>query len=380
MANTLTNLIPTLYEALDKVSRELVGFIPAVSRNSSIERAAKDQTVRIPLTQSQTAGDITPAVTPPDDGDQTVDNVSITISKARRVPVRWNGEQTRGMRTGGTFEDTLGKQFQQAFRALANEVEADLAGLYAKASRAFGTAGTTPFGTANEFDDAAEVVKILDDNGAPKSDRCMVLGTAAMAKLRGFQPLLLRVNESGSMDGLRSGIMPPIHGLSIFDSAEVDSHTAGTGSGYLLNDASSAIGDTTITVDTGSGTIVAGDVVTFAGDSNKYVVKTALSGTTFVVQEPGLRVAEDDNDAITVGSAYTANMAFHRDAIQLVTRLPALPDGGDSADDRQIIVDEHSGLAFEVAVYRQYRQVQYEVSLAWGYEMIKPEHSAILLG
>ena len=35
MANTLTNLIPSLYAGLDMVSRELVGFAPAVGRNST---------------------------------------------------------------------------------------------------------------------------------------------------------------------------------------------------------------------------------------------------------------------------------------------------------------------------------------------------------
>ena len=61
MANTLTGLIPDIYEALDQVSRELTGYIPAVSRDSGIERAAVGQNVRVPVTTEVTAQDTIPS-------------------------------------------------------------------------------------------------------------------------------------------------------------------------------------------------------------------------------------------------------------------------------------------------------------------------------
>ena len=71
---------------------------------------------------------------------------------------------------------------------------------------------------------------------------------------------------------------------------------------------------------------------------------------------------------------------FHRSAIQLATRAPAMPDGGDSADDVMIVTDPVSGVAFEFCVYKQKRQVRYEVNLAWGVKMVAPRHCGILIG
>lgn len=388
MANTLTGLIPVLYEALDVVSRELVGFIPAVTRDSQVARAAVGQEVTLPITPVAAAGNITPAVTPPNDGDQTIGNLAVTITKARRVPIRWNGEETRGVNTGAGQRNILRDQFAQAMRTLANEVEADI-GVAVKvaASRAFGTAGTTPFagGGSPKIDDAADVLKILKDNGCPGSDLHLVVNTAGGRNLR-VVPNLYRVNEAGENRLLRQGVLGDLYDFACRESAGVASHTKGTASGAQTNNAGYAIGSTVITLNSaGTGAILAGDVITFAGDTNKYVVTSGdadvSGGGTITIGGPGLLqpIAASATN-ITVGNNYAANAAFHRSAILLATRAPALPAEGDMASDREIVVDPVSGLAFEVSVYPQYRQVQYEVALAWGVKGIKPAHTALLLG
>ncbi|HIE8623801.1 TPA: hypothetical protein ACXPYD_003192 [Klebsiella variicola subsp. variicola] len=166
MANTLTGLIPTIFTALDTVSREQVGFIPAVSRNAKADAAAKDQTVTAPVAPPATTVDITPGATAPNDGDQTIGTVDVKITKSKMAPVKWNGEEQLALGPAGTYNTILADQFKQAFRALANEMDADLAALYFASSRAVGTAGTAPFGIAGDLSDAANARQILSDNGS----------------------------------------------------------------------------------------------------------------------------------------------------------------------------------------------------------------------
>lgn len=384
-ANTLTNLIPTIYNALDVVSRELVGFIPAVSSDMTYERAAVGQSVRSPVAPAATATDITPAVTPPNDGDQTIGSVEMKITKARRVPVRWNGEEKKGLdNNGASFNVILRDQLAQAMRALVNEVEADVATAgYLAASRAYGTAGTTPF--ASNLADSAQVRKILADNGAPLGDLQLVFDTSAGANVRSLSQLT-KANEAADTNLLRRGVLLDIHGFALRESAQVKTHTKGTGASATTNNAGYAIGATVITLaSAGTGTIVAGDVVTFSGDANKYQVASGdtdvSNGGTITLAAPGLRQAIPAAATnITVTNSSVRNLAFARSAIALATRAPALPEQGDSAVDRMVITDPVSGLSFEVSIYLQYRQVQLEVALAWGAAAIKSEHITTLLG
>ena len=387
-ALTLTSLLPTIYEAMDVVSRELVGFIPAVARDSSAERAALNQTVMSPVVGAMTAEDINVGAYPADTPAQTIGNVSMSITKARSVPFGVTGEENRGLNTAGTMGTINRDRMAQAIRTLTNEVETDLAALHIYASRAYGTYNSTAFGTAADLSDFAQARKILDDNGSPQSDMHMVLGSTAVANIRGKQSGLFKINEAGTDQLLRFAVLGDVGGFALHNSAQVKTAvTAGTNNGSAsTNNAGYAVGATTLTLaSAGTGTIIAGDIITIAGDTNKYLVVTGdadvSGGGSIVIAEPGLRVAiAASNTVITTIAATTRNMFFHRSAIQLATRAPAMPDGGDSADDVMIVTDPVSGVAFEFCVYKQKRQVRYEVNLAWGVKMVAPRHCGILIG
>src|SRR5579875_818052 len=234
MANTLTSLVPDLYESLDIVSRELTGFIPAVTWDARAERAALNQAIRVPITPAASAEDVTPGQLPPDDGDQSIDgSTTVVISKSRMVPFRWTGEEQRGVNSNGPgYANIRRDQITQAMRTLVNEVEATLGSTFVRASRAVGTAGTTPFN--GHLDEAADLLKVLLDNGAPTGDLQMVINTTAGAQLR-KNTQLTKANEAGTVEMREQGVLLDLFGFKLRESAGVNSHTAGTGASYVVN-------------------------------------------------------------------------------------------------------------------------------------------------
>lgn len=386
MANTLTGLIPTIYEAMDIVAREMVGFIPAVFKNTAAERAAKDETIRYPIAPANTAGgNISAGADPADDGDQAIGYADMTISKSRYWPVRLEGEESKGLGNAGTKETIMRDRFAQAIRAGVNEVEADLAALYPYASRAVKTTGLRLFDETDGTESLAEVKRILEDNGAQGQEIHLVLGSAAMARLRSAKAFV-QVDRSGSPELLRSGVVGlPLFDMSIHNSAKVAKHTNGTYASAVLTDVA-LNGTACATTGCTAAVIKAGDLLKFANDTeNVYVSQLAgiSAGTSLTLNAPGSLVAHSGaTDAITplMATSYYPNMAFARNAIHLVTRLPAMPDEGDSADDAMTVTDPISGLTFEVRMYKQYHRVKYEVCLAWGVKAVKSDFIAILAG
>lgn len=384
--NTLTNLIPNLYADLNVVSRELTGLIPAVTLDASLARGKVGQVVYSPVAPANTSSSITPAMTIPAEADQTIGNVQFTLTKAKAVKFSWDGEEARGLNTGGGVQTVWNQQFAQALRVLVNEIEADLSALQSSFSRAYGAATTTPFGTAGDFTDASNALKILKDNGAPLSDNQLVINTAAGASFLGKQGTY---NTQGDNTILRQGVFQTVSGMDIRESGQIVTQTAGAMANATSTSAAFTVGQTVIPLATaGTGVVAAGDVITFANDTNKYVVASVsfaganpASGDSITLAEPGLRVAQGvATRAITVTATSARNMAFNRSAIVLATRMPERPAQGDLAIDVTTITDPRSGLSFEVSMYPGYRKMVYEVAIAWGVANVAPRHTALLLG
>lgn len=386
-ANTLTNLIPTLYEARDIVSRELHGMIPAVTRNTSATRAALNETILVPIAPQVALVDNVPNVTAPNAPGQIIGNVPMMITKSRSAQIPWTGEEQLGVSNNGTFNQILANQLAQGFRSLTNEMEADLVkAAIAGASRAYGTAGTAPFGIANDLSDIAGVRRILDDNGAPQNDLKLVVGGATMQNLRGKQSVLFKVNESGTEELLREGVIGRLEGMNIHNSGQIGVVAKGSAAGAWTTNASGyAIGATSITVGGGTGVFNPGDSITFAGDTNRYIVTSFALNVITLGGSGLLQAIPAAATAITVGGNFTPNLAFSKSAIQFIARKPAMPIGpdgkaADMADDTMEITDAKSGITFEIALYRQFLQMVFHVRAAWGVAAIKSAHTAILLG
>lgn len=371
--------MPTLYRSLNTVARELVGATMAVTRDSSAEAVAVGQKIEFPIVPNASLRDVVPSATLPSVSGEEIGKRTLEITQSKAADVIWTGNEQVAL--GGMYNRILEDQITERMRQLANAVEEDLLSVAVaeglNAGNSVGTSGTTPF--AGGLTELTATLKKLQDNGAPTSDLQAVLNTAASMSLRNLGQLQ-KVNEAGTGTLLRQGEIGNLMRFAVRESSGFKTHVKGTGTGYLVNGAAS-VGDTEIAIDTGEGTFIKGDLVTFGSDTTKYVVAedVASGGTTLKLVTP-LQAAVSDNAAITIGNNYLASVAFPRSAIWLATRTIPVPEGGDSGIASRTITDPVSGLSFGVTLYPGYKQNQLEISLAWGVGVIKPKFVVPILG
>lgn len=380
MGNTLTSVTADAFKAAEKIGREGVGALNSVLLNAGSEAVAKGQAVKSITTAEPTLNSsVTPAMTIPEGDDQTFGQVSFTVDSVANVMINITGEEAVHIGTNYDYETVQGLRLERAFRKIRNTIEAAACtAIYKGASRAYGTAGTTPFGS--NFNEIAEIRQILFDNGFfVDGEMSLVVDSLAGTNLRQLASLQ-KVNESGGTDMLRMGELLNLQGFSLKESAGIASHTKGTGTTWQTS-AAEAVGSTTINVDTSNGTLVTGDVVSFTGDSvNKYVAQSGLSANgTFTIGDPGIKVAVSDDTAMAIGNNYTANLAINRSAVEIVARPLAAPSQ-DAATDVLQVPDPITGLVYEIREYSGFHKKMWSISVVYGTKVWQSQGVAVLLG
>ena len=386
MANTLTALAPTLFSAANQAAAEPFGVIDAmradfddkgVAANISAQNGTTNAVVRVPVAPTRTTSDWTPAMTTTAGTDGTATGVDVSIDYSKHVSWNFTGEELKVLENGGNQNPYIQNLIAEGMRALRNEAETYAAiAVKIGASRAYGTAGTTPF--ASDLSALTNARKILQDNGAPLSDLQFVGNTACGLNLRNLG-IIQQAYQAGSDMERRSGKLERQFGFQINESAGIGVHTKGTGVNYVTS-GSTAVGVNSIALVTGTGTALAGDVVTFAADANnKYVINNGVAAPgTIALGKPGAQVTIATANAMTIGGNYTANLAFERSAVVAVFRPPIIPVGNGSMTQR--LITDKMGMTYLLVQVVGDGMITWRLHLCYGFKVINPQFVALVLG
>jgi hypothetical protein len=376
--NTLTTVIPTILAQGLLALRNACVMPRLVNTDYSADAKQKGDTIDVPIPSAVTVADVDPGPYANDPTGSVPTKAQIPLSYWREAAFFLTDQDIAKAIAG-----IIPMQASEAIAALADDVNAKIFALYAKIYGYAGTAGTTPF--ASDISAATAVRKVLSQQKAPIGQRSMVLDVDAEANalgLRAFQDASFRGDQAGITEGQVGRKL----GFDFFSDQAVPTHTAGTASGATTNSAGYALGVKTITLaSAGTGTILVGDVITFAGDTQTYTVTagdTDVSGGGTVSFEPGLKVAIATSPAaITVKASHVVNLGFHRDCFALAVRTL---DGGAITDsDRQSMmtaVDPVSRLALRLEVRREHKRVRWSYDILYGVGCVRPELGCRLAG
>jgi N4-gp56 family major capsid protein len=336
--------------------------------------ASQGSTVNVAIPAAVTTRSVTADVVPPAVSAVTPTSVSIALDQWKEAPFAMSDQAISQVQRG-----IVPAQMSEAIKSLANTIDNFLWALLTGATNPIygfsGTAGTTPFASnTSQYLDARAV---LNSQLAPMDDRYVILDTDAEANALGLSAFA-DASASGSRETIVEGDIGYRLGARFLMSQNVPTHS-NTGAGTILvNDASTAVGDTTITFDGGGTAPSNGDIFTIAGSSVTYAVKSSTS--TVITMSPTLQAVAADDAALTFKSDFVQNILIHRDCLAFASapllETQQIPGGVLTST----AIDENSGLSLRMEVSRQYKQYMWSVDCLYGGSVIRPELAAFIAG
>ena len=352
---------------------------------------SKGNVLTIPTGATQATATITPSNTPPSNVDHAAGSKTLTVDTHEGTYFHLTDQETTQIDKDQSF---VPLQMSEAFKSIANSIDANVLALYKDVYAASGTFGTTPFASNLAAWTGSGARKLLIDQLSPLGPWNVVLDPAAEGNLMGLSQVQA-ANTRGDDTTMRTGQIGSVLGATWHVNQSVPTHTCGTltdGTGMLalVNDASYTVGESTVNVDATSlsGAVAIGDIFTVAGDTQQYVITAvgtasgnALAGMAFT---PTSQVAWADNaqvtfkDGATSNPNHTPNLAFHPGAFGIAFARPE----GESLNpaNEMVVTDQVSGIPIRVKVTEEYYQRTYRLDVMYGVKTIRPEYAARIAG
>lgn len=347
--------------------------------------------------QGFTLGGITEVIVPPEFTTRSVTPAAVPPASAAvpnpgtvQVPLDWWEEVNFPLtekhislleNADGMVPMFLSNAVGPIAEKITQTIAAEYKGIYGQV----GTPGTTPFGSAPTSAQNAKAV--LTRQKCPRFNRQVSLNTGAYANATGLEAFR-SVMHSGSSETLREGMITRAYGFDWNEDAGLDglSHistplTAGAATANGVN----ALGATTLSIAKATNTspLVAGDIITIAGDTQQYVVKTAVTlavGNTAVAIAPALKKATVGGEAITLAASTSLNLAFHPYCFAFDSRPAARLSLAGVTSNFMTWADEMTGIVLRLEIRDEYHQTGFYLSCLWGTKLVDPRLGCRIAG
>ena len=387
MANTLLNSQIITREAL-RVLHQKLRFVGSINRQydkSFAKTGAKigdTLSVRLPNRYLVTDGAAL------GNQDTVEKKIPLTVNRQKHVPLKFTSVDLTLH-----IDDFSKRYIEPAMAVLAAAIEADALTMRSKVWQQ-----VNGIGAAATFRKVMEGRALLEQSLTPDGNRTALLNNLDNVDL--VDALKGLFNAQGTISKQnREGMMGHTAGFDFYETTHLNRQARGAGASYLSNGATQS--GAAISIDTGTGNINAGEIVTFAGvfmvhpetkaitnQLQQFVVTANHAGGTGVLNispaivvtgaEQNVSNAIADNSAMTIaGSAgsYGQSLLYHEDAFTLATADLVLPKGVDFGAR-----ENYDGISLRVI--RDYDinsdSLPCRVDVLYGYEALRPELAARL--
>lgn len=377
-----------LHQKLNFVTNCVTDYDDSYAKNGA--KIGNSLRIRLPIQYSTGTG----ATMATGTGADTLENqVTLTLNSQRHVPMRFTSNEMT-MKIDNFRE----RHIEPAMSKLAAMIENDVLGNCAAQAT-----NTVYGGTKVEMVDVLNGRKALQQALAPLDNRFALLDPQAQVDLVNDNKSLFHASDELSKS-YKEGTMGRHAGFDFFENTVLPSHTSGAEGGgvvYRTNAATAQTGSYTapnsmnLIVDTGTKTILAGDVITIedvydvhpetkasTGALKEFTVLTGTTGAGTMVISPALiasgphqnaSTGAANNKIITVKGAasttYNTSLLFQKGFAAFGTADLELPKGVSGSRY------QHDGISlrlvedYDIVKDRSYKRLD----VLYGYKVLRPQ-------